>query len=117
MRPNDRLFILAFGSLLVLAAAPFWLTRLLPMQDYPQTLLLAQAYGDCLDPTSPFFGTYARGFTFSPSTIHVNDVVFFNASPSSASPGRTITFDEIPHGLTRLARGEVVGRLVAKIAD
>lgn len=28
-----------------------------------------------------------------------------------------ITFDEIPHGLTRLARGEVVGRLVAKIAD
>ena len=28
-----------------------------------------------------------------------------------------ITFDQIPEGIDRLKRGEVVGRLVAKIAD
>jgi hypothetical protein len=32
-------------------------------------------------------------FTFSPTVIHVNDTVFFNGSPSIASPGRTISFD------------------------
>jgi propanol-preferring alcohol dehydrogenase len=32
-------------------------------------------------------------------------------------PLTEITFDEIPEGLEKLKRGEIVGRLVAKIGD
>jgi hypothetical protein len=39
------------------------------MQDYPETLLFARAYGDCHDPASPFFGTYTTGFPLSPLVL------------------------------------------------
>lgn len=57
------------GALTLLAALPFWLTRLLPMQDYPHTLGLARAYLDYRDPASPFFGTYTTGFALSPLVL------------------------------------------------
>jgi hypothetical protein len=68
---NDRLFALVFVALSLLAAAPFWRTHLLPMQDYPQLLLFARAYGDCHDPASPFFGTYTTGFPLSPLLLPI----------------------------------------------
>jgi hypothetical protein len=68
---DDRLFWPLFGLLVVLAAAPFWLTQLLPLQDYPQILVLARAWGDCRDPATPFFGTYQRSFPLSPLVLPI----------------------------------------------
>jgi hypothetical protein len=67
----DRLFYPVVVALTILAVAPFWLTHLLPMQDYPQMLVLARAYGDCHDPASPFFGTYTTGFPLSPLLLPI----------------------------------------------
>lgn len=64
--PSRLFFFLVVGTLTVLSVVPFWLTRILPMQDYPQALGLARAYLDYRDPASPFFGTYTTGFTLSP---------------------------------------------------
>jgi hypothetical protein len=58
-------------ALTALAVAPLWRTHLLPFQDYPQILTLARAWGDCTDPTSPFFGTYERGMTFGPLLLPI----------------------------------------------
>jgi hypothetical protein len=58
-----------FGVLSALAVLPFWLTRILPMQDYPQFLLFARAYADSHDPASPYAGTYATGFPLSPTVL------------------------------------------------
>jgi hypothetical protein len=65
----SRLFYVIVGALTVLAATPFWLTHILPMQDYPHTLGLARAYIDYKDPASPFFGTYTTGFPLSPLVL------------------------------------------------
>ena len=70
-RPAERLFYPVVVALTILAVAPFWLTHLLPMQDYPQMLVLARAYGDCHDPSSPFFGTYTTGFPLSPLLLPI----------------------------------------------
>jgi hypothetical protein len=70
-RVNDRLFLVVLVALTALAVAPFWLTRILPMQDYPQILLFARAWGDCKDPASPFHGTYTTGFPLSPLILPI----------------------------------------------
>ncbi len=67
---NPRaLFFAVFGLLTGLCALPFWLTRLLPMQDYPNFLLFARVFGDCHTPGSPFFGAYTTGFPLSPLVL------------------------------------------------
>ena len=70
-RASDGLFYLVVGVLTVLAAVPFWLTHLLPMQDYPQFLVFARVFGDCRDPATPFFGTYAVRFALSPLVLPI----------------------------------------------
>lgn len=71
MRPVAKklLFPLVFGALTLLAAAPFWRTRLLPMQDYPHFLVFVRAFTDLHDPRSPFAGTYTTGFPLSPVVL------------------------------------------------
>ena len=68
-KPADRLFLAVFAALTLLAAAPFWMTRILPMQDYPHFLVLVRAFADLADPKSPFHGTYATGFPLSPIVL------------------------------------------------
>jgi hypothetical protein len=68
---KGRFFYLVFGILTLLAALPFWLTRLLPMQDYSNFLVFARVFGDCRDPSSPFSGTYAVGFPLSPLVLPI----------------------------------------------
>lgn len=68
---GDRTFRLVLVALTALAVAPFWLTRILPLQDYPQILVFARAWGDCRDPASPFFGTYTIGFPLAPNLLPI----------------------------------------------
>jgi hypothetical protein len=70
-RHNRALFFVVFGLLTVLGAVPFWLTRILPMQDYPHFLLFARVFGDCHDPGSPFHGAYTNGFPLSPLLLPI----------------------------------------------
>jgi hypothetical protein len=64
-------FPLLVGGLTALAVAPFFRTHLLPLQDYPQMLLLARAFGDATDPSSPFHGAYERGFLLAPLLLPI----------------------------------------------
>jgi len=59
----------SFVALTALAIVPFWLTRILPMQDYPHHLLFARALMSYRDPSSPFFGAYTLGFPIAPITL------------------------------------------------
>lgn len=68
---NGRLFWIVFGALTLLAALPFWRTRILPMQDYPHFLVFVRAFADLRDPSSPFFGTYTTGFPLSPLVLPI----------------------------------------------
>lgn len=69
---NPRaLFFAVFSLLTGLCALPFWLTHLLPMQDYPHFLLFARVFGDCHTPGSPFHGTYTTGFPLSPLLLPI----------------------------------------------
>lgn len=70
-RNNRALFFAVFALLTSLSALPFWLTRILPMQDYPHFLLFARAFGDCNTPGSPFHGTYTTGFPLSPLVLPI----------------------------------------------
>jgi hypothetical protein len=70
-RRHRALFFAVLGLLIALAALPFWLTRILPMQDYPHFLLFARAFGDCRIPGSPFHGTYTTGFPLSPLVLPI----------------------------------------------
>ena len=70
-RQSRALFLVVFTLLTGLSAAPFWLTQLLPMQDYPHFLLFARAFGDCHVPGSPFHGTYTTGFPLSPLLLPI----------------------------------------------
>lgn len=62
-------FAAAFTILTLLAASPFWLSAILPMQDYPQFLTFVRAFSDCHDPASPFFGAYTTDFALSPLVL------------------------------------------------
>ncbi len=69
-RRHRALFFAVFGLLTALSALPFWLTRILPMQDYPHFLLFARAFGDCRLPGSPFHGAY-DGVPLSPLVLPI----------------------------------------------
>lgn len=87
---GDRLFWLVFGALTLLCVAPFWLTHLLPLQDYPQLLVFARVYGDCRDPASPFFGTYTTGFPLSPLLLPILMLRAIAAVSSFETAGRVM---------------------------
>jgi hypothetical protein len=55
--------------LALLVAAPWWRTRLLPMQDYPGFLGFVRTFQDLGNPSSPFFHTYKTAWPFSPLAL------------------------------------------------
>ncbi len=71
MKRDDVTFALVILALTSLSIAPFWIPHLLPMQDYPQILVFARAWGDCRDPASPFHGTYTTGSPLSPLILPI----------------------------------------------
>lgn len=110
-RAEDRLFYLVLGALTLLAAVPFWLTRLLPMQDYSNFLLFARAYGDCRDPASPFFGTYTTGFPLSPLLLPILITRAIGAFTDLETGGRVIwTLYAVGLPLSSLYLLRVLGR-------
>jgi hypothetical protein len=56
----------------VLAARVWWLSDLLPGQDYTQFLVFVRAVRDCGNPASPFHGTYTTGPWFVPTGLPVH---------------------------------------------
>src|SRR5689334_12151821 len=85
---SDILFASVFCAFTLVVAAPFWLSRILPMQDYPQILVFARAFGDCHDPSSPFFGTYTTGFPLSPLLLPILMLRAIGAVSSLETAGR-----------------------------
>ncbi len=69
--PARRWTLVLFAALTALSIGPIWIPRILPMQDYPQILVLARAFGDCRDPSTPFFGTYTTGFLLAPLLLPI----------------------------------------------
>lgn len=59
------------ASLTFLAARVWWLSRIVPGQDYPQFLVLVRAAKDCGDPSSPFYGTYRTASWFIPTVLPI----------------------------------------------
>lgn len=82
--------IIVFGALLILAVAPLWVTTLLPFMDYPQFLGFVRIWHDLQDPTSPFYGTYVRGFAYAPTVLPLL----------------------ILHGLSRFVSIEIAGKII-----
>lgn len=52
-----------------LAARVWWLSAIVPGQDYPQFLVFVRAARDCADPSSPFHGTYSLAPWFLPTSL------------------------------------------------
>lgn len=61
--------LIAFCALLILSVMPLWITTLLPFMDYPQFLGFVRTWQDIPNPTSPFHGTYVRGFSYAPTVL------------------------------------------------
>lgn len=63
----------AYGALVVgltfLAARIWWISAIVPGQDYPQFLVFVRAARDCTDPSSPFHGTYTVAPWFIPTVL------------------------------------------------
>ncbi len=55
---TDRLYVAVMSVMILLAVVPWWISALLPLQDYPQFLVFVRAMQDYRDPASPFYGTY-----------------------------------------------------------
>jgi hypothetical protein len=87
---SSRSFVVVLVALIALSIAPFWRSELLPLQDYPQFLVLAQAHGGAVDPTSAFFGTYARGYPLSPLLLPILLVRALAALSSFETAGRVL---------------------------
>jgi hypothetical protein len=57
-RPSDFAYFGLVAALTFLAARVWWLSAIVPGQDYPQFLVFVRVAQDYLDPASPFHGTY-----------------------------------------------------------
>jgi hypothetical protein len=66
---------LAYGvvvlGLTFLAARVWWLSAIVPGQDYPQFLVFVRVARDCADPASPFHGTYTTASWFVPTVLPI----------------------------------------------
>ncbi len=67
----DLAYIAVVVGLTVLAARVWWLSAIVPGQDYPQFLVLVRAARDCVDPASPFHGTYRTASWFIPTVLPI----------------------------------------------
>lgn len=72
------LFPLVVLALTTLAASVWWLTAIVPGQDYPQFLVFVRAARDLADPASPFHGTYVLGPWFTPTSLPIHLAVLLS---------------------------------------
>ncbi len=74
-RRRPTLEDLAYGAVVLgltfLAARVWWLSAIVPGQDYPQFLVFVRAARDCADPSSPFHGTYTTASFFVPTVLPI----------------------------------------------
>jgi hypothetical protein len=68
---RDLPYAVVVLGLLLLAVRAFWLTAIVPGQDYPQFLVFVRAARDCGDPSSPFHGTYAIAPWYVPTVLPI----------------------------------------------
>ena len=67
----DLAYGVVVAGLTLLAARVWWLSAIVPGQDYPQFLVFVRAAGDVADPSSPFHGTYATAPWFVPTVLPI----------------------------------------------
>lgn len=68
---EDALFAVMTIAFTVMAGCVWWITEIVPGQDYPQFLVFVRALQDTGDPSSPFHATYAIGPWFIPTSLPV----------------------------------------------
>ena len=90
--PSDRLYAIVVALLTLLGVAPFWASRLLPLQDYPQFLVFVRALMDGDNPASPFHGTYtAVSWKLVPTVLPLELTRLFSyASGSIETAGKLL---------------------------
>jgi len=69
---HDRAFAIVVVTLTVIAASVWWLTAIVPGQDYPQFLVFVRAVQDMGDPASGFHGTYDTAAWYVPMSLPVH---------------------------------------------
>jgi len=67
----DAVYAALVLELTFLAARVWWLSTIVPGQDYPQFLVFVRVARDYADPSSPFHGTYALAQWFVPTSLPV----------------------------------------------
>jgi hypothetical protein len=88
----DWVFAAAVALFTVLAARVWWLSKLLPGQDYTQFLVFVRAVRDLGDPASPFHGTYTTGPWFVPTSlpVHLTNLLSYLCGGSIESGGKLL---------------------------
>jgi hypothetical protein len=69
LTPADLAYAAVVVSLTFLAARVWWLSAIVPGQDYPQFLVFVRAARDYADPSSPFHGTYTIAPWYLPTVL------------------------------------------------
>lgn len=67
--PLDLAYCGVLGFLTFLTGRVWWLTAIVPGQDYPQFLVFVRAAEDHTDPASPFHGTYTLAPWYIPTVL------------------------------------------------
>jgi hypothetical protein len=66
------MFVAVVVALTFAAARVWWLSAIVPGQDYPQFLVFVRVLQDYTDPSSPFHGTYTVASWIIPTSLPVN---------------------------------------------
>jgi hypothetical protein len=66
-------------TLTAMAASVWWISAIVPGQDYPQFLVFVRAVRDVRDPLSPFFGTYAVAPWYTPTSLPIHLTLWLSA--------------------------------------
>jgi hypothetical protein len=93
-RPSaaDAAFAAVVVTLTAMAARVWWLSAIVPGQDYPQFLVFVRAVQDMGDPASPFHGTYVTGPWFTPTSlpVHVTSLLSYLCGGSIEAAGKVL---------------------------
>jgi hypothetical protein len=71
LESGDLAYVALLAVLTILAARVWWLSAIVPGQDYPQFLVFVRVAQDVADPGSPFHGTYDLAPWFIPTALPV----------------------------------------------
>jgi hypothetical protein len=89
---GDLAFAAVALVLTAMAARVWWLSSIVPGQDYPQFLVFVRALQDHGDPASPFHGTYAISPWFVPTSlpIHLVSILSYPLGHSIERAGKVL---------------------------